>query len=949
MKRIDGRWVFGLWLICALGCDPAGKETESPDDGGVPADDATTREEPVGAACKDGETEARVRYEAAEVSADELCKAEAQSRTCVDGHFGAFSGTFTSEHCQVATRQSCEDLPHGGIATRTRYAAASVPAGQTCAFEVQTQTCEDGELSDWSGSYTELSCMVEGELACDGKPSGTVETQVRYRSEEVPYDSACEPEAQKRTCMNGTWSDFDGTFSAESCHLALPRACGNVAHGALESRVMYFAPEVVNGECEQEAQTRTCVDGTFTSWSGSASYLSCGQCSDADRDGYGEGCSNGKDCDDHRTDISPARREVEWNEIDENCDGKLGRRFGSASTAGGRRSRLDHVMMSGDYVLDLDGDTLRFWATAALDAAEPAHAVRLEGLAAGEGTRRIAASSAALAVVELGDPADDRALDVFSLEGQGAATHLATLQGSAAVVGDDGRSLLVWREDRTITVYTVNETSLSVRVKLDAQLLGCEPYPLSARGELAYLWCGSDALVYDLDEGKTLGRVTLPDTPWDLQVAAPYLAASNESGDQLELIWVDFQKPDAPVKTVTEVTLDRSSQFGMDARGVFYLRDAVPTEPMQLCFASPTGQSKCGDLGMQDYGAASRVLVSGSRAVVADGAMLAAYDVSSATGPRLLPGRRFSVSNDVVQVERGRAYIASPGALAVYDVENSSGPLATLAFSEGLAFPNGHSIALASQGDLLFVSEPDAFFVFDVSDAKAPRLVKSMALPFLGGTRALSRFGRSLLVGADRNELHVVDVTDPLAPKLLPSDDDWAEYESPYVQIEVDSRFIYARHTACVTASTGSCYTEISAFELAEPGNGYAQHHLVRARRWDAQTEAYPTPFVVADGSVYWTSACGLNSAKGGQATQCASTVPGASWLSTLGSAVLMGSSGAGQKSLHAGNGLLFVPVDVGPPSKLPRYRQAVVGDANDAAFILSEKGTVLFRPVLTD
>src|SRR3954454_6709241 len=51
----------------------------------------------------------------------------------------------------------------GDSEERTRYAAATVPAGETCKEEKQTRLCEeDGTWSDWSGTSKIFTCEVEG-------------------------------------------------------------------------------------------------------------------------------------------------------------------------------------------------------------------------------------------------------------------------------------------------------------------------------------------------------------------------------------------------------------------------------------------------------------------------------------------------------------------------------------------------------------------------------------------------------------------------------------------------------------------------------------------------------------------------------------------------------------------------------------------------------------------
>jgi hypothetical protein len=53
-------------------------------------------------------------------------------------------------------------------------------------------------------------------------------------------------------------------------------SCGITMHGDNEYRVFYKTPSVIRYTfCEYEQQTRTCNNGTFNSWTGTFKYESC--------------------------------------------------------------------------------------------------------------------------------------------------------------------------------------------------------------------------------------------------------------------------------------------------------------------------------------------------------------------------------------------------------------------------------------------------------------------------------------------------------------------------------------------------------------------------------------------------------------------------------------------------------------------------------------------------
>lgn len=52
-------------------------------------------------------------------------------------------------------------VAHGGFDSRVRYQTSSVPYGSTCVSETQTRTCTDGQWSLFDGTYTEPTCAPD--------------------------------------------------------------------------------------------------------------------------------------------------------------------------------------------------------------------------------------------------------------------------------------------------------------------------------------------------------------------------------------------------------------------------------------------------------------------------------------------------------------------------------------------------------------------------------------------------------------------------------------------------------------------------------------------------------------------------------------------------------------------------------------------------------------------
>ncbi len=94
---------------------------------------------------------------------------------------------------QPSPPRGCGSVAHGASESRTRYASATVPHGSTCVSETQTRTCQDGTFSAWTGSFTHTSCETLQRNWCRGIPA----------SEGAPL-SFCKIEIER--CTNGSVS-----------------------------------------------------------------------------------------------------------------------------------------------------------------------------------------------------------------------------------------------------------------------------------------------------------------------------------------------------------------------------------------------------------------------------------------------------------------------------------------------------------------------------------------------------------------------------------------------------------------------------------------------------------------------------------------------------------------------------------------------------------------------
>lgn len=223
-----------------------------------------------------GMNESRIMYRDADVPFGGACVSEVQTRTCDNGSFSEYSGSYLFSSCSVRAPASCGNTPHGGLDRRTRFQSASVPFGGTCMSELQTRICNNGTFTNFSGTFTQASCVVQQAASCGNLASGQTQSRTMYQTSTVPFGSTCVSETQTRTCVNGNFTSFSGTFNFNSCSVSQPASCGSFSDGQTQSRTMFRTSSVPHGNtCESETQRRTCQNGMFSAYSGTFTNSSC--------------------------------------------------------------------------------------------------------------------------------------------------------------------------------------------------------------------------------------------------------------------------------------------------------------------------------------------------------------------------------------------------------------------------------------------------------------------------------------------------------------------------------------------------------------------------------------------------------------------------------------------------------------------------------------------------
>jgi alpha-tubulin suppressor-like RCC1 family protein len=175
----------------------------------------------------------------------------------------------------AATNPQCDGTADGDTQSRVRYRSAQPVAPDRCEPETQTRNCTNGTWGEWRGTFTAESCNSAG-AGCGITPDGKGETRPCYAAEKVPANKTCSSTLQTRSCVNGTWSPDWPTCDHLSCSVEGQASCGSTAHGNNETRPCYVADTVpYDSTCSSTTQTRTCMNGTWSPDWPACDHLSC--------------------------------------------------------------------------------------------------------------------------------------------------------------------------------------------------------------------------------------------------------------------------------------------------------------------------------------------------------------------------------------------------------------------------------------------------------------------------------------------------------------------------------------------------------------------------------------------------------------------------------------------------------------------------------------------------
>ncbi len=462
------------------------------------------------------------------------------------------------------------------------------------------------------------------------------------------------------------------------------------------------------------------------------------------------------------------------------------------------------------------------------------------------------ANGADLEIVDYGTPAAPVPLARLTLP-----THPADL----ALAG--GRACLVGRSGR---VYVIDAAAPPAYALVDSvDVVGARAVALGPR--FAYVAGDSGLTVLDLDAPG--GAASVADLPGPAGRGATLdgdrlLVAGDASG-----LWIyDLADPAAPVQDLVLPTPG-------PAQDVAVAGDLAHVACQSAGLAILAIGSNPGQLGLLSFyrGTAHDVSVRDGHAYVAVENALAVVDVSDPTAPRLV-GQR--VTADWARaVALGESWVFSGetgGGLVVLRISDPTRAPVVVArrptglWMQDVAVDAGHAFVADYGGELRILA----------ARAGQGAMAELASLPLIGSPRGVAVADGRAYVACDYDGLEIVDVSDPAAPALLGSIDNWLKTLKVAVQGDLAFLACHGEGLRIVDVSDPAAPRELGgivlgddAFDVAVAGNlAYVAvdqaglqivdvsdpAHPVARGALDTYTNAFGVS--VRDDAVYLTDGC---------------------------------------------------------------------------------------------
>lgn len=170
---------------------------------------------------------------------------------------------------QVMAKSADTSAVSEQLALQGVNATAAVKETPRTAVDIQTKVASKTATPVEAPDNTALA-QIGNRLGATVSVSGVVK-----RTIVIPGSTSAPPVTD--TTHNTTATQLTTTTQLVTTPTAAPARCSNdIAHGGTESRTMYASSSVdAPAACESESQTRTCSDGRFGTWSGTYSSSTC--------------------------------------------------------------------------------------------------------------------------------------------------------------------------------------------------------------------------------------------------------------------------------------------------------------------------------------------------------------------------------------------------------------------------------------------------------------------------------------------------------------------------------------------------------------------------------------------------------------------------------------------------------------------------------------------------
>ena len=358
----------------------------------------------------------------------------------------------------------------------------------------------------------------------------------------------------------------------------------------------------------------------------------------------------------------------------------------------------------------------------------------------------VADQAAGLQIIDVSNPASPALIGSYDTSG---SVMNVFVSGGVAYVADSNGGLLILNVANPASPTLIGTYS-TPGPAMDVAVVGTTAYVAAFDSGLQILNVSNPA------SPTLIGSLNTPGNAQGVAVEGNRVCIGDDLGG-LQII--DVSNPSSPTSVLGQSMGDIVRGVAISGNEVY-----VPVGSLGLKVHKLYDRVGPNLLGTYDTpGYASRVVVAGKKAYVADVGTLLILDVSNPASPVLLgsydsPGNIFDV-----EVLGTRAYLAAgTSGLEIVDVSNPASP--TLLGSYNTP---GDAYAVAVAGTVAYIADIDLVVILDVSNPASPTLLANYDTPDINQDVAVS--GTRAYVTTDLSGLIIIDVSNPSLPTTLGS------------------------------------------------------------------------------------------------------------------------------------------------------------------------------------